>query len=118
MFIVAIVVIAVTPSVSVAYYQYANTGYQYTDYNAGPVNYYNHQSATYNPYAYVKYYPQYYYVYYTQPRISVCNEPSYVASYYEEWNRSPNCSDRLEDWNNRQGLPNYFLSSMYGASRY
>lgn len=105
---------------------YVNSGYWYTDYNAGKVNYYKHTNSPlttnkYNyryAYSYPVYYPQYYPVYYTPRPQPVCNETYYTGRYYESSNRSPNCSGRLEDWNNRQNLPNEFLSTMYGTTYY
>ncbi len=107
------------PNTSLAYYQYANTGYKYTDYNSGAINYYNHYPTSYSTYS--QYYPQYYTMYYVQPQKKTCWESNYRAQYYEESNRSPRCSDKLEDWNNKQNLPNHFLSNLsssYEAVRY
>ncbi len=119
----ALFAVAVAPSAASAY-SYVNSGYQYTQYNGGAVNYYNHtytqpRNYTYTyPQYYPVYYPQYYPLYYAAPQQPVCNESYYNGSYYESWNRSPNCSDRLEDWGNRQSLPNEFLSTMYGTTYY
>ena len=58
------------------------------------------------------YYPQY------QKPQPVCNDYRRGARYYENSDQGPNCNDRIEDWNNRQGLPNEFLAGLYGSDNY
>ena len=80
--------------------------YQYT----GNVN------VIYQPYP-VYYDVPVYYPVYQKPK-PVCYDYRRGARYYEESDQGPNCSDRIEDWNNEQGLPNYFLASLYGTDNY
>ncbi len=107
-------------------YSYVNTGYQYTDYNAGPVNYYNHPSSAqgyggHSNYQYTNtypvYYPQYYPVYYAVPQQPVCPTYNYnYGPYYESPEYSPRCSDRVEDYGNRYSRPNQFLTELSYAT--
>ncbi len=101
-----------------------NAGFRYTNYNSAPVNYYYHTPNTYTqnytysyPQYYTQYYPQYYTQYYPQ-YYTPCYDNYTIGPYYESTNSHANCSDALEDWNNRYGMPNQFLTEAYGTPFY
>jgi len=80
---------------------------------------YGNQQVIYQEYPVYYDVPVYYPVYQKPaPRKPVCNDNRRGAHYYENSDQGPRCNDRIEDWNNRQGLPNEFLSSMYGSENY
>ena len=120
------IVLFVIPFINAEAAVYAGFGYRDSNFGAnvyiserglsGNVIYANYPS--YYPsysysrsYSYPSYYPVYYPVYYTP-----CIDYGGPGRYYESPENHPSCSDRVEDYVNRAGRPNQFLTELSKAT--